>query len=252
MLSGLLEKRSLRLSLAVISLISLTGYAFPFVTKSLLSPRASWAYHYTETLFSNGSLVYEFNADWEYWINSLYRDTFIIEVNGTVHHRYFLKNGSYVTFNWTDHSWLFVNAKTRMYGQGYYTSWWIPTNIYFGDTVPVWNLNLRVIGLAWVMINGQLIECWVLKYERPREEYTFLYERTTGLFVKMVFKRTVGKSQLTAERRITNMSFRWPLLALMRPFLILIAIAAIIILAVSYREDLKRFLKKPEKIPVIL
>jgi hypothetical protein len=252
MLPDFLKRRPVRLVLAVISIISFIGYAFPLVTVSYPDLKMSWIYHYTETLFSNRSLVYKFDADWGYQVVSSHGDVLVVKVNGTSRHRYFFENGSWASFNWTDLSWFFVNAKTRMYSQGYYTSWWIPPKVYLGDTVPVWNLDLRVVGLAWTMINGQLLECWVLRYERPMEEYTFLYERTTGFFVRLIFKKIIGKSQIVAERMITKTSFRWPILASVRPFLVLIAVAAIVFLTASYIDDLRRLLRRTERIPIII
>jgi hypothetical protein len=184
-------------------------------------------------------------------INSL-GDVLVVKVNGTSRHRYLFENGSWGSLNWTDMSWFLVNAKTRTYGQGYYTSWWIPPNVNLGDTVPVWNIDLRVAGIAWTVINGQLLECWVLRYERPMEEYTFLYERTTGFFVKLVFRKIIGKSQIVAERTITKMSFKWPVLAYVRPFLVLTAVAAFVFLIASYMDDLRRLLRRPERIPIII
>jgi len=249
--ADLLRRKSARLILAAVIIASLVGYTYPL---ALTVPYVKdyWTYRYTESIFIDGDLTCIFNANWSYYVVRSLGDVFIIKVNGTSRHRFSLRNGSWISLSWNDTSWFTVNAKTRMYRSGYYTSWWIPQNINLGDTIPVWNINARVVGLAWVMVNGRLLECWILRYERPMEEYTFLYERTTGFFVKMIFKRVIGKSRIVAERIFVKASFNWPTLALMRPILVLTAIATFLLLLFSYLESLKRLLRRRKEAAIII
>lgn len=237
------------IALLFASTISLTIYFLPIHEEPPILPDAKWRYYYREIFISNGKIIYEVNEILKYSAINITRNILVVEVNRTFQWKYFSENATeIISTNGTDTSLSFVNIKNRMYSDGTYTSWWIPTNIFTGKLVPIWTMDFYVKCLSWIVVNGKLIECWVLEYKNAVEEYTLLYERTTGFFILFNIKVSTGSSQqLLIERRLIDTDVRWPALTIIRPFLALTGFASLASLVYLCTKKIRRYLRMPKR-----
>lgn len=241
------------ITLLLASSISLTLYFSPIHERPPIFPNAKWRYYYREFFVSDGKIIYEVNEILEYSSINATKNILVVEVNRTFQWKYFSENATkIVSLNGTDTSLSFVNMKSRMYSDGSYTSWWIPANIFAGELVPIWTMNFYVKGLSWTIINGKLIECWVLEYRSAVEEYTLLYERITGFFIQFNIKVSIGSSQqLIMERRLIDVDVKWPVLTIIRPFLAITGFALLVSLIYLCAEKIRKYLKMSRREPTI-
>lgn len=205
-------------------------------------------------MVSSGKPIYEVEATLDYSATNLSGVDLIVEVSNSFKQKYFSESDSEpLTSNGTELIHFQVNILDRTYPNGVYTSWWIPTDAFIGSSVMVWNLEFYVRGLSWAVVDGKLVECWLLEYRGNLEEYTILYERTTGLFIRFSAKRSIGTSQILMERWLEKINVRWPILSLIRPLLIFVSLASlaalIFLLARKIRGRLRR--SRAEATPLI-
>jgi len=246
-----LSRRLVKAALMVLILASLIAYLFPFDIKLPITLGTQWTYHYMETLSSGGNLSSVYEADWRYLVVNSLEDTVYVEINSTSRLRHRLENGSWAEVNVTESGLSIVNVKTRLYDYGSFCSWWVPANLQLGDTVSIWNLNLKVTGLTWRIVRGRLLECWVLEGGTPPEAYTFYYERTTGFFIHLVIKYIYPTAELLIERTLISTNLPWPALTFVRPFLIPTVIGAVALLLLPLIKRVRRPKKKlPESLTI--
>jgi len=228
---------------------SLLLYLLPVYENPPISPGSKWCYHYRETLIYDGKPIYEKKETLKYLSLNLTGNILVVRIERTFEWRFFYENRTEViASNASDEALSSVNIKNRMYIDGSYTSWWIPTRIFIGSSVPIWNIDFNVKGLSWIVINGKILECWVLEYRSALEEYTILYERVTGTFIKYEIKTFIGSSQqLLRERWLIDSDVTWPALTIVRPFLLLAAITFLLILIILFIKKIRRHLGKVSK-----
>lgn len=243
------KSKAARIALLLISVISLTLYFLPTYGSPPIFMGARWSYYYREKLTSNGKTWYEADEELNYSVVGERDGILIVELNRTFRQIYFSANGSKsFVLNGSNIQLFFVDPKSRMYQDGTYTSWWIPTNIFIGSLVPVWNLNLQVKGLSWTIVNGRLVECWILEYRSANEEYTALYERTLGLFIRLNIRREAGLYQtLLIERWLRDTSIGLPLQATLRPFLVIVGASSAAALLSYYARRVRKYLSRPKE-----
>ena len=220
----------MRLALIALSLASLIVYLFPVDPNPLVMTGTQWVYDYRESRLSMDNLVSVYDAVWRYLVVDSLNDIAHVEMNGSSKLGYRSQDGSWVEVNGRGSSSFAVNVRTRLFDYGHFSSWWVPVNLRLGDPVLVWNLNLRIVGLTWRIVEGRLLECLILAGNVPSETYTFYYERTTGFFVHFSVRRTYGYAETLMERSLRNMSLEWPAVAILRPFLVPTTITALALL----------------------
>ncbi|HIE14915.1 TPA: hypothetical protein EYP70_06545 [Candidatus Bathyarchaeota archaeon] len=226
--------------------MSLLAYIFPLDFSMPLKTGSEWTYFYSETISSKGQKIYEFKAHWKYLITKTEDDLLYLEINETSKFRYRLENGSWREGETKEKLFSLVNAKTRVSGYMFFCSWWIPSNLRYGDLVPIWDLKFRVIGLTWLIIGGNILECWILKNidYSPNEEYIFYYERTTGFFVHYQITYSYGGLTKVIRRTLLDTGMAWPLLTVIRPYLIIIILVACSLLLTPHIYHLVIWLKE--------
>lgn len=236
-------------ALLLISVVSLTLYFLPAYSSIPMSTGTKWSYYYRERLVSGGKIVYEASEELNYSVVGEEDGVLIVELNRTFRHKRLSEDGSELfVLNGSNTQLFFVDPQSRMYHDGTYTSWWIPTNIFIGSLVPIWSLNFYVKGLLWTIIDGRLIECWVLEHRGAWEEYTTLYERTSGLFIRLNIKRQMDSSQmLVIERWLRDANICLPLQATLKPFLLIIGSSSAVILLLQYARRIRRYLSRPKE-----
>ena len=225
-----LRKRHVRLSLITLCLASLIVYLIPGDPSPLVTTGTRWVYDYRESSLSMDNLVSVYEAVWRYLVVDSFNDIAHVEINGSSKLGYRSQDGSWVEVDGRGSSSFVVNVRTRLFDYGHFSSWWVPVNLRLGDAVLVWNLNLRVVGLTWRIVEGRLLECLILAGSAPSETYTFYYERTTGFFVHFSVRRTYGYAETTIERSLRNTSLAWPAVAILRPFLVPTTLAGLALL----------------------
>ncbi|RJS85667.1 hypothetical protein CW702_00840 [Candidatus Bathyarchaeota archaeon] len=220
----LLTSRKFRIMLFSISFLSLFTYIFPFTLPPPVNVGSRWTYLYSETLMSEGKTVYTFEARWKYAVTRSEGEILYLEVNETSKFRYRLENGSWRERELNESWYSLVNIRTRASGPMFFCSWWVPSNLRYGDLVPIWNIKFRVTGIVWMIVEGRIMECWILKNFDyiPNQEYTFYYERTSGFFVRYRIRSVYGSFVKEAERTLLDSSIKWPLLSLLRPFILVL------------------------------
>ncbi|MEM2027483.1 MAG: hypothetical protein QXT30_06995 [Candidatus Bathyarchaeia archaeon] len=236
-------------ALLLISAISLTLYFLPAYSSIPISVDSKWSYYYKEKLVSGGKMVYEADEELNYSVVGEKSGILIVELNRTFRHKHFSEGSAeFFVLNGSNIQLFFIDPQKRMYHDGTYTSWWIPTNVFIGSLIPVWNLNFYVKGLLWTIIDGRLIECWVLEYRNAWEEYVILYERTSGIFIRLDIKRQMGLSQtLVIERRLRDAGRELPLQATLRPLLAIVGAFSAAALLLRYARRIRRYLSRPRE-----
>lgn len=241
-------------SIGIISLlfilIAFTSlYFLPVNENPIISPGSKWCYHYKETLIHNGKPIYEKSEVLRYFSVNVTRGVLIVRMERTFEWKIFHENRTEVIASNASEKTLFlVDVSSRMYFDGSYTSWWIPTNIFIGSLIPIWTINFNVKGFSWIMFNGKILECWVLEYKSSMEEYTLLYERATGIFIKYEIKEFASSSQqLLRERWLIDSDVEWPMLAIIRPFLLLPIIASLLVLLILLIKKIRSHLMVKKK-----
>ncbi|MBS7639464.1 MAG: hypothetical protein QW600_01165 [Candidatus Bathyarchaeia archaeon] len=245
-----MNSRILTIALLFMLTVSLTLYFLPIHRSPPIAPGVEWRYYYREIMTSGGKMVYEVEATLDYSATDLSGADLIVKLSNNFKQRYFSESDSEpLASNGTEMILFRVNILDRKYPNGVYTSWWIPTDIFIGSSVVIWNLEFHVRGLSWAVVDGKLVECWLLEYRGDLEEYTILYERTTGLFVRFSARRSIGASHILMERWLERINVGWPILSLIRPLLIFISLASLaallFLLARKIRERLRRFRAEP-------
>lgn len=237
----------IKIVLLLISILSLILYFFPIHGKPpLIYPDAKWGYHYREVLIANGKAVYEINEILSYTTINVTNNILVVEISRFFEYKFFVNESQTILLNATESLFSFINIKNRLYSDGTYTSWWIPTDVSINSRIPIWNMEFHVKGLSWTIINGKLVECWVLEYKDYLEEYTLIYERITGLFIQFRVKTFIQPSQqIIRERWLIDADVKWPPLTIIRIPLLLVGIAASAAFLYSY---VKRWLEKLMKI----
>ncbi|MEM1602084.1 MAG: hypothetical protein QXY30_02620 [Candidatus Bathyarchaeia archaeon] len=220
------------ISLLFVLIVSTLLYFLPVNENPIISPSSRWCYHYRETLIHDGKPIYEKSEVLRYFSVNITRGVLIVRMERTFEWKIFHENRTEViTSNASEETLFLVDVSSRMYFDGSYTSWWIPTNIFIGSSIPIWTINFNVKGFSWIMFNGKILECWVLEYRSAVEEYILLYERVTGIFIKYEIREIASSSQqLLRERWLTDSDIEWPILAFIRPFLLLPIIASLLVL----------------------
>ena len=242
-----LGRKLVRSALIILIVASLIAYLIPLDIKPPIALGTQWTYHYIEKLSSGGTLSSVYEADWRYLVVNFLKDTAYVEISSTSRLKYRLENGSWAEVNAAESWWSIANVKTRLSGYDFFCSWWVPVNLQLGDTVPVWNLNLKVASLTWRIAGGRLLECWVLEGGTPQEAYTFYYDRTTGFFIHLAIKYAYGNAEMLIERTLINTNFPWPALSLIRPLLTPTVIGASALLLLPLIVKIIKRVRRPKK-----
>ena len=105
-------------------------------------------------------------------------------------------------FTWS--GWMVVNIFTREVewdsGIGWSGMWypgWIETNVTVGSQISLLWGNGTVVDNEVINVNGRFIDCWEITLDYYGYEYTFLYDKFTGLWISMNVLSTYGTAYLT-------------------------------------------------------
>ena len=143
---------------------------FVTVSDPIIQPtEGQWANYTLHTLAINVSLTELVNFTYNHYISPY-------EINVTCQHS---SSGQ----EWTTSS--IVNTITRQVERGTWeNSWfpgWIETNITFGSQLKVLSGTGTVVGTRNMTANNRTLECWNVFVNFPYENYTFYYEKYSGL-----------------------------------------------------------------------
>jgi len=86
--------------------------------------------------------------------------------------------------------WMIVNIMNRRAEEYGWTSWyygWIETNITIGSTIKLLDGNATVTGSRIINVGEYFVDCWELSLEYYWYNYTFWYDKVSGLLVGMEF-----------------------------------------------------------------
>jgi len=240
-----LKRKHVRSVLTIVVLVSLVTYLFPLDSEPPLATGTWWTYHFDEKFLYGGNISGMYIVDWKYSVTQFIQDTAYIEVNGTSEFQ--RRADDTWTETYSKENWQgLVKAETRITADNFFCSWWIPSNLKLGDMVPIWDLRCRITGLAWRIVGGSLLECWVLESNTPSTAYVFYYERTTGYFIYLKMRSLYDSSEILIERSLVNSNFTWPALTFIRPFLIPTIVGAAALILLSF---VKRARKSDEMLP---
>jgi hypothetical protein len=130
-----------------------------------------WADYLLHTFTENTSILDDINFTYNRYVSSC-------QINVTYLHS---SSGS----TWTTSS--IVNTITRVVEQGIWMGFWYPgwieVNVTLGSNVRVLNGIGMIIANQKTNINNRTVECWSLFIGFRFENYTFYYDKTTGMLL---------------------------------------------------------------------
>jgi len=98
-------------------------------------------------------------------------------------------------------SWLIVNVMNRWVEKGTWAGWWYPgwieTNITLGSEVRLLDGVATVIGSRTIDVGGRPIDCWELFLQRYDANYTFYYDKPSGLWIGYYLVTSFFQENLT-------------------------------------------------------
>jgi thermitase len=85
--------------------------------------------------------------------------------------------------------WMIVNIMNRWVESGIWAGMWYPgwieTNITLGSTINLLNGKATVSDSKFIPVGAYLIDCWELLLEEGSYQYTFWYDKASGLWISM-------------------------------------------------------------------
>jgi hypothetical protein len=85
--------------------------------------------------------------------------------------------------------WMIVNTMTRFVEEGIWQGLWYPgwieTNIDVGSTINLLDGTATVSGSRMWVVGPRAIDCWEIPYIMYVYPYTFLYDKASGLWIRM-------------------------------------------------------------------
>jgi archaellum component FlaF (FlaF/FlaG flagellin family) len=162
----------------------------------LINPiEGQWA-NYTTYQFDNvtGQIIdpMELNFTYDYYISPY-------QINITMSSR---DPSGYVTTGWMIANVLnrMVESDSGIYWTGMWYPGWIETNVTIGSTVNLLGGTATVVGsqIIFALEHGIYpIDCWELFMEYYGSEYTFWYDKTSGLWIGMEYMMYPYRTELT-------------------------------------------------------
>lgn len=145
---------------------------FVTVSDPIIQPvEGQWANYTLHTFTENTSIIELINFTYNHCISPY-------QINVTYWH-------SSLGYEWTTSS--VVNVMNRRVEQGKWMGLWFPgwieTNISLGSKVRVLNGIGTIVGSQETNINNRSVEYWSLFVNFRYENYTFYYDKTTGLLI---------------------------------------------------------------------
>jgi PKD repeat protein len=169
---------------------------FVEVTYPLINPiEGQWA-NYTMYQFDNatGQIIatMELNFTYDHYISP---------------YQIYITMSSRVPYGYITTGWMIVNVMNRMvesdsgiYWTGMWYPGWIETDITIGSTVNLLDGTATVVGseIIFALEHGIYpIDCWELFMEYHGYEYTFWYDKTSGLWIGMEYTMYPYRAELT-------------------------------------------------------
>lgn len=145
---------------------------FVSVSDPIIRPaEGQWANYTLHTFTEDISITELINFTYNHYVSPY-------KINVTYDH-------SSLGYKWTTSS--VVNVMNRQVEQGTYMSLWFPgwieTNVTLGSKVKILNGIGTVVGSREINANNRSVECWDVFVGFRYENYTFFYDKCTGLLI---------------------------------------------------------------------